>query len=158
MKRILMIAVIMVFASYLTAPIVQALDVNAIFQQIKSELLGKGLTSTDLKAVEQPTKTLISSGASTSDIKSMLVDFANKGFKGTKLESLVTIVSDLVKKGDSLKVASGAVSSAIQTASASGLKGDTLIAKVKEIISQNKAQIDQAKSAIGSKLSGLLKK
>lgn len=159
MKHILSITIFIVFISFFAQelPIAYALDVNAMFQQIKNELLNKGLTSTDVKAIEQPTKSLISSGANTTDIKNMLLDFANKGFKGTKLESLVSMVSDLVKSGDSLKVASGAVAQAVQTASASGLKGDSLIAKIRELVSQHKAQIDQVKSAIGSKLTGFLK-
>jgi hypothetical protein len=159
MKHILFIVMLMVFISFFAQelPIAYALDVNAIFQQLKNELLSKGLTSIDVKAVEQPTKNLISSGANTTDIKNMVLDFANKGFKGTKLESLVSIVSDLVKSGDSLKVASDSVSQAIQTASASGLKGDNLLAKIKELVSQHKAQIVQVKSTIGSKLGGFLK-
>ena len=128
-----------------------ALDINAIFGQLKAQLQNSGMVSTDINAVESPVKNLLAQGVSQIDLKSMLLDFVSKGFKGKDLSSLVSMVGDLVKSGSSAKSSAGFVSQAIQQVSAMGLKGNGLMAKVQGIVGQKKASLDLlSQKGIGS--------
>ncbi|GEM_PF-1884505 len=133
----------------------QALDVNAIFGQIKSELLQKGMSAGDITAVEPPVKNMLSLGGNQADVKSILLDLMSKGFKGNDFSSLVGMVSDLAKNGEPVKNAGAVVSQAIQGASVLGLKGKDLISQVQNMVNQRKTQLYQIKgnvSAAGQQL------
>lgn len=148
MKRIVVICIGIVFAVFLSGFFkgAQALDVNAVFGQLKSELLQKGMAATDIKAVEPPVKNMLNLGGNQADIKSILLDFMSKGFKGNDFSSLVGMVNDLAKKGEPIKNAGSVVSQAIQGASLLGIKGKDLIPKVKDIVNQRITQLSQVKS------------
>jgi hypothetical protein len=150
MKRILVIGIFIFFMSFLSGILTdaQALDANAVFQQLKTELLSKGMASTDITVAAQPIKDMLGLGANQADVKSVLLDLMSKGFKGNDFGSLVSLVSDLMKSGTAIKGASGFVSQAIQQASSLGLKGKDLIAKVQGIVSQKIAQLGQLKSNV----------
>jgi hypothetical protein len=128
----------------------QALDTNAIFQQLKGELLNKGMAVTDIGAVEQPVKSMLSLGASQLDVKNILLDLVVKGFKGTDLGSLVGMVSDLMKSGGSTKLSADVVTQAIQQAGALGLKGKELLAQVGSVVNLKKASLNQLKGGTDS--------
>lgn len=96
--------------------------------------MNKGMTTTDVNAVEQPTKSMLSMGASQLDVKSILLNLVSKGFKDNDLGSLVGMVSDLMKSGSSANSSAGVVNQAIQQASALGLKGKDLLSKVGTIV------------------------
>jgi len=119
----------------------QALDVNTLFTALKSELGNKVVAANDINAAEQPIKKMLGMGASLAEVKSVLLDFIGKGFKGNNLSSLVSCVSDLMKNKEAIKGAAGFVSQAIKQASAMGLKGDGLVAKVQGIVGQKKASL-----------------
>ncbi len=132
-----------------------ALDVNAVFGQLKSELLKKGMAASDIKTVEPPVKNMLNLGGSQADLKTILLGLMAKGFKGNDFSSLVLMVSDLAKNGEPIKNAGTIVSQAIQAASSLGLKGKDLIMKVQNIVNQRKMQLGQAKrniSATGEQL------
>jgi len=82
----------------------QALDVNTLFTALKSELGNKVVAANDINAAEQPIKKMLGMGASLAEVKSVLLDFIGKGFKGNNLSSLVSCVSDLMKKGTSVEM------------------------------------------------------
>lgn len=157
MRRIIVISMVILFAGFLCGIFTEAeaLDVNAIFGQLKSELLQKGMSAGDIKAVEPPVKSMLNLGGNQIDIKSILLDLMAKGFKGNDLSSLVSMVSDLTKNGEPVKNAGTVVSQAIQGANLLGLKGKDLIAKVQNMVNQRKTQLNQAKSnvtAVGEQL------
>ncbi len=147
MKQIIVISMVILFASFLCGVFskAQALDVNAVFGQLKSELLQKGMSTSDIKAVEPPVKNMLSLGGKQTDVKDVLLNLMAKGFKGNDFSSLVGMVSDLAKNGDSIKNAGTVVSQAIQGASLLGLKGKDLIAKVQNMVNQRKTQLNQIK-------------
>lgn len=62
MKLIIVISTVVFLASLLCGVFTkaQALDVNAVFGQLKSELLQKGMSTSDIKAVEPPVKNMLS--------------------------------------------------------------------------------------------------
>jgi len=157
MKRFIAVAMLVIFAFFLSGLFkgAQALDVNAVFAQIKAELIQKGMSAGDIKAVEPPVKNMLSLGGTQSDVKSILLDLMAKGFKGNDLSSLVGMVSDLAKSGEPVKNSGAVVSQAIQGASVLGLKGKDLISKVQNMVNQRKAQLSQIKgnvSATGQQL------
>lgn len=155
MKQHLIVGMLICFLCYFSGILTnaQAIDVNAVFQQLKGELLNKGLTASDINAAERPAKNMLSLGATQADVISVLVDFVAKGFKGNDLGSLVGMVSDLMKSGSSTKISVGTVSQAIQQASVLGLKGKDLLVKVQNIVNQKKAQLEQLKSGLGTQKS-----
>ena len=157
MKRFLVIGMLICFVSCLSGVLfkAQALDINAIFQQLKGELLNKGMANTDIKAVEQPAKSMLSLGANQLDVKTILLDLAAKGFKGADLGSLAGLVSSLMKGGGSTKLSAGVVTQAIQQASGLGLKGKDLLAKVGNIVNSKKASLAQVKSGADNVKSSL---
>ena len=148
MKRTLIIGMLVCFISCLSGVMfkTQALDVNTIFQQLKGELLNKGMTTTDVSAVEQPAKSMLSLGANQLDIKNILLNLIAQGFKGSDLGSLVGMVSDLMKGGSSVNSSAGLVNQAIQQASTLGLKGKDLLTKVGNIVNLKRSSLDQVKS------------
>lgn len=121
-------------------------DVNMDFSKIKNELLAKGLSSSDVNAIENPAKSLLAVETSPVDIKNAILDFAAKGFKGTSLGSLMDMVNDLVKNGDSLKLAQMVVGQAADKAKASDAKGDALISKIQELVKKHTEQVKAVKS------------
>lgn len=143
MKKILLILMLVCLISCFSgfSAKVQAFDVNALFTTLKSELGNKVVADNGINAAEQPIKKMLGIGVGLSEIKSVLLDFIGKGFKGNNLSSLMSYVSDLMKNKDAFKGAVGFVSQAIQQAGAIGLKGDGLVAKVQEIVGQKKAAL-----------------
>ncbi len=144
MKRIFIVSLFMCFISCL-GPLTtkaQALDVNTLFTALKNELGDKVVAASDINAAEQPIKKLLGMGASLAEVKTVLLDFIGKGFKGNDLNSLVSCVSDLMKNKEAIKTAASFVSQAIGQASAMGLKGKDLIAKVQGLVSQKKVSQD----------------
>ena len=141
MKRIFVILILMCFVNCFSGILTnaQALNVNTLFTALKSELGSNIVAANDINAAEQPIKKILGMGASLAEVKSVLLDFIGKGFKGNNLSSLVSCVSDLMKNKEAIKGAAGFVSQAIKQASAMGLKGDGLVAKVQGIVSQKKA-------------------
>jgi len=141
MKKIFIIGILVCFASCFSGILTnaQALDVNTLFTALKSELGSKIVAANDINAAEQPIKNLLGMGASLAEVKSALLDFIGKGFKGSNLGSLVSLVSDLMKNGEAIKGATNIVSRAIKQASAMGLKGEGLVARVQGIVGQKKA-------------------
>lgn len=127
-----------------------ALDVNAAFGLLKAELLNNGMAANDIKAVEPPVKSMFNLGGSPADLKTILLGFMAKGFKGNDFSSLVLMVSDLAKNGEPVKNAGTFVTQAIQAASPLGLKGKDLIMKVQNIVNQRKTQLSQVKSNISA--------
>lgn len=123
-----------------------AIDVNALFTQLKVELQKKGMAPADINENEQSIKNLLDLGASQFDVKNILLDFVANGFKGRDIGSLVSMVSDLMKDGSSMKVARDIIFQAIKQANITGLKGNTLVAKIQEFVDQKKAQLSQVKS------------
>lgn len=148
MKLIIVISMVILCASFLFGVLTgaQALDVNAIFGQLKSELLQKGMSASDIKAVEPPVKSMLSLGGNQADIKSILLDLMAKGFKGNDLGSLMGMVSGLAKNGKPIKSAGTFISQAIQGANLLGLKGKDLIPKVQNMVNQKITQLSQTKS------------
>lgn len=130
-----------------------ALDANAAFNQLKTDLQGKGLAVSDINAAAQSVKTMLNLGASPGDMKNLLLDFSKKGFKGNDLGKLSGMVSELMKSRMPVKGAEGVVSQAVKRAEASGLKGKELIAKVQSVVNEKKAQLDQLKSIAAAKKS-----
>ena len=153
MKRIFVILMLLCFVSCFSGILanVQALDVNALFTALKSELGNKVVADNGINAAEQPIDKMLGMGVGLTEIKSVLLDFIGKGFKGNNLSSLVSCVSDLMKNKDALKGATSFVTQAIQQAGAMGLKGDGLVAKVQGIVGQKKAAQDLLdKKGLGS--------
>ena len=124
----------------------RALDANTVWGQLKGELLNKGLAAVDINASAQPVKTMLGLGANSADMKSLLLEFAGKGFKGNDLGKLSTLVSELMKSGLPVKASETFVSNALQKARASGATGSGLIAKVQTLVNQKKEQLAQLKN------------
>lgn len=150
MKRILPAVVFFVLVGLVAALPAARADVNTEFSKIKNDLLAKGLSSSDINAVEDPAKTMLNAGAASADIKNIVLDFAAKGFQGTELESLMEMVNGLVKNGDRLKLAQMVIGQAADKAKASGAKGSTLMAKIQELVKQHTESVN----AIKNKTSG----
>ena len=127
-------------------PTARALDATAVLGQLKSELQNKGLTAADINAASQPIKTMLGLGASSNDVKNLLLAFAGKGFKGNDLGKLSALASELMKSGLPAKASEAFVSKGLEQAGASGAKGRDLIAKVQTLVGQKKEQLAQLKS------------
>jgi len=144
MKRIFVILMLLCFVSCFSGILTnaQALDVNALFTSLKSELGSKVVADNNINTVEQPIKKILGMGVGLTEVKGLLLDFISKGFKGNNLSSLVSCVSDLMKNKDAFKGAASFVAQAIQQAGALGLKGDGLVAKVQGLVGQKKASLN----------------
>ncbi len=152
------IAAGMVLGCGLFAGSAQALDANAAFELLKTELQSKGVASNDIASAAQPLKDLLGLGANSADVKNTLLGFVNQGFKGQDLGRLTGMVGDLMKSELPIKPASEFVTQAIDQAKAGGLKGSDLVSKVQTMVSQRKAQIDLLKNQLAKtrKEAGLL--
>ena len=133
----------------------QALDANAAFQMLKTELQNKGLASTDIMAAAQPMKDLLGLGASSAEVKNVLLNFAANGFKGQDLNRLTAMVGDLMKSGLPAKAALEFVTKAIDQTKAGGLKEDGLVSKVQTMVAERKAQLELIKSQLAKTRKGL---
>lgn len=133
----------------------QALDADAAFQLLKTELQNEGLASNDIAAAAQPMKALLGLGASSADAKNVLLGLVSKGFKGQDLSSLTAMVGNLMQSGLPAKAASDFVTTAINQAKDSGLKGNDLVSKVQTMVLQRKVQLDLLKSQLAKTKKGL---
>ena len=123
-----------------------ALDLNAAYAQLKGELQSKGLPSSDISAAAGAAKQMLGLGASSTDVKNILLNLAGKGFKGADLGKLSGLVNELMKSGLPVKAAEGFIMQSIQKSGTGGAKGSEVISKIQTLVSQKKAQLDQLQS------------
>lgn len=150
MKKILLVAAVVMLVSSFAAPARAAVDVNTLFGQLKDQLLKSGLSAADVSATASPVKSMLGLGAGSADIKNILLNLASQGFKGMDLGNLTALVSNLMQNGQAIQNAWGLVSQAIQQAKIGGLSGSDLVLKVQQVIGANIAKLNQLKSAAQS--------
>ena len=112
--------------------------VDNSFEQLKSELKGKGVSDEFIKATENSVKRMLSFAASINDIKSVLLDLWNEGVKGIALKNAVAAVAELVASGDNTLEAAKITSGAAHKAEAEGLSGFGVGMRVKKAVQDRK--------------------
>lgn len=148
MRRIFVIGVLLVCASFLITGSIyaQAQDTTALFGELKEELQNKGINLEDVRAVEQPLKSMLRQGATKDELKNAVLDLSKRGIKGEELRNSVNSMNELVKSGMLAKEAGNVVSQAAHQAWALGLRGKDLAAKVREAARQRKTEMVQMKT------------
>ena len=112
--------------------------VDNSFEQLKSELQGKGVSDEFIKTTENSVKRMLSFAASINDIKSVLLDLWNEGVKGIALKNAVAAVAELVASGDNTLEAAKITSGAAHKAEAEGLSGFGVGMRVKRAVQDRK--------------------
>lgn len=146
MKKLIIIRIALCFTCFLAAPSIFASEEgNKAFDEIKSELERKGMSSSDIVSIEKPVKDMLEKQGHKEEIKKTLIDLKEKGMSGTNLKGSVNAMSELVNKGESIRETCKLVSSAAHQAKLQGLKGKDLAAKVHEAIAQRKTKMAEWK-------------
>jgi hypothetical protein len=127
------------------APVSYSPEVNASYEQLKSELQKKGVDVGQINDSAVPLKDLLANGVKKDEVKRLAFDMANKKLDKESFKSSIVSVSDLVKNGEQYKKARNLVTSSIDKARAQGLKGKELSKSVRDAIKERMAQLDVLK-------------
>ncbi|MFH1440519.1 MAG: hypothetical protein ABIH18_00530 [Candidatus Omnitrophota bacterium] len=118
---------------------------DGAFEQLKSGLKSQGVSDQFIKITESSVKRMISSGAKTADIETVLMDLWKEGVKGRALKNAISAVAELVANGDDTLEASSIASGAAHKAEAEGLSGFAVGMRVKKAVNDRKAYLKSLK-------------
>lgn len=119
---------------------------DSTLEQLKSELKKEGVSDEFIKVTEDSVKKMISSAASTTDIKTVLLDLWKEGVKARALKNAVAAVAELVASGDSTLEAAKIASGAAHKAESEGLGGFAVGMRVKKAVQDRKAYLKTLKN------------
>ena len=134
MKKLLLMGMIMCFASSLVLVPAYAADVEKATKEVQIELQKQGLSAEDAAELKEPVKEMLANGASKDEVVKPLVELSNGDVKGNDLKNSAESMNELVKSGATPKEAGNVVSQAAHQAKAEGVKGKALAARVHEAV------------------------
>jgi hypothetical protein len=111
------------------------------FEQLKSELKGKGVSDEFISTTENSVKRMIACAAPVTDIKTVLLDLWKEGVKARALKNAVAAVAELVANGDNVLEAARIASGAAHKAESEGLGGFSVGMRVKKAVQDRKAYL-----------------
>jgi hypothetical protein len=120
--------------------------IDSTFEQLKSELKKQGVSDEFIKVTENSVKRMISSAASTTDIKTVLLDLWKEGVRPRALKNAVAAVAELVANGDNTLEAARIASGAAHKAESEGLSGFGVGMRVKKAVQDRKAYLKTLKN------------
>jgi hypothetical protein len=120
-------------------------EVNAAYEQLKSELQQKGVGVQEVTDSAAPIKDLIAQGVKKDELKRYVMDLCNKKLDEASVKTSLSSVSALMKDGEAFRKAKDFVSGSLQQAQAQGLQGDGLKKKLQDAVHQKTAALADMK-------------
>lgn len=154
MKKIIIFAQVILFSCFLTGMASlnnYSPEVNAAYEQLKSELQEKGVDAKEIVDSAKPIKDLLAQGVKKDELKKFVLDLFNKKVDQAAFKSSLDSVSELMKDGEAFKQAKNLISKSLQDAQAQGLKGDELKQKVQDVVNQKTCELEEAKKQVSEK-------
>ena len=121
-------------------------EVNASYDQLKTELQQKGFDIQKITDAAKPVKDLLAQGVKKEEVKRFVLDLYDKNLDKESFKDSLASVSELVRDGEAYRKARNLVSSTIDKAQKQGLKGKEMAKKVSETIAERKSQLEGLKS------------
>ncbi len=118
------------------------------FEQLNSELKKQGVSDEFIRVTENSVKRMISSAASITDIKTVLLDLWKEGVRLRALKNAVAAVAELVANGDNTLEAARIASGAAHKAESEGLGGFAVGMRVKKAVQDRKAYLKTLKNNV----------
>jgi hypothetical protein len=140
MKKLLLMGMVVCFASSLVLAPAYAADVEKATKEVQIELQKQGLSAEEAAEIKGPIKEMLANGASKDEVTKPLVELSKSEVKGSDLKNSAESMNELVKSGATPKEAGNVVSQAAHQAKAEGLKGKALAARVHESVKKMQAE------------------
>jgi hypothetical protein len=137
-KRIFFFSVVL---TLVLANIVVAVDVAQLFNQVKSELLQKGVAAVDVNTIQPAATSLLGLGITKASLVNMVVDLVALKIKGTSLNGPLQALQGLVQSGEKPNIASNLIATAINQAKTQNLTGNAAVSKIVDFINQKKSEV-----------------
>ncbi len=126
-------------------------EVNAAYEQLKTELQKKGLDTQQITDSFKPIKDLLAQGVKKDEVRKFVLDLYNKKLDQVSFKSSLVSVSELMKDGEAFKQARNFVSKSLQDAQAQGLEGNQLKNKVQVAVDQKASELEELKKQANEK-------
>lgn len=154
MKRIYIFLAVLFCLSFLTGMASVndcSPEVNAAYEQLKSEVQEEGMEAQQITLSAKPIKDLLAQGVKKGELKKFILDLYNKRLDPASFESSLASLLELVKNGEAFKQARNLISKSLQDAQTQGLKGAELKKKVQDAVNQKVCELQELKMQASEK-------
>ena len=131
-----------------------AADLSQLFNQVKSALLQKGVSTTDVNSIQPTASNLLGLGIGKENLVKIVTDLIGLKINGNTLNSPLEALKNLVQSGQKPDLASNFMSLAINQAKSSNLTGNSAVSKIVDFINQKKTEFLQLKQQTQGKIQG----
>ena len=136
-RKSFLFAIVLVFV---LINIATAVDLGQLFNQVKSELLQKGVAAADVNTIQPTATSLLGLGITKASLVNMVVDLVALKVKGPSLNGPLQALQSLVQTGEKPNIASNLIATAISQAKAQNLTGNSAVSKIVDFINQKKSE------------------